>query len=115
MKKRPLNVTDGEVHEAAKMLNRHPNGIRRAEFENALGGDRRARDVIAELASRAIACVINVEEVGFGNVYRLARTEAERQKELDRLDAYIGSLQRRRDGVANAKIGEAREPQKALF
>lgn len=112
---KPINVTDHEVHEAARLLRQHPSGIRRAEFENALGGDRRARKIIAELASRGIACVINVEEVGFGNVYRVARTEEERDAEVRRLDAYIGSLERRRDGVKRAPIGSAREPQKALF
>lgn len=108
-------ITDAETTHALRALKRYPSGLSRADLERLFGSDRRGREVMATLAERGVAPVINTKsDYGDGQVYRLARTAQEIDEAVATLSSYRASLDRRIKGLIDAwQDGGA--PQPNLF
>lgn len=108
-------ITDAELHHAHSVLRRYPNGLSRPDLKRFFQIERRGRDIMAGLAERGIAPVINVPaDYGDQRVYRLARTEEEVQAEVRKLRAYVRSLEARITGLQAAWDGTGQR-QDTLF
>lgn len=108
-------ITDAELHHAHSVLRRYPSGLSRADLARYFQSDRKGRDLMAALAERGIAPVVNVQsDYGDTRVYRLARTEAEVNEATRQLRAYIRSLEKRVAGLENAWDGTGQR-QDTLF
>lgn len=108
-------ITDAELHHAHSVLKRYPSGLSRTDLARYFQSDRKGRDLMAALAERGIAPVVNVQsDYSDTRVYRLARTEDEVRDATRQLRAYIRSLEKRVAGLENAWNG-AGQRQDALF
>lgn len=106
-------VTDGEVRHALSVLKRFPAGLTRQELARHFQSDRRGREIMATLAEKGIAPVINTKsDFTDDRVYRLARTSEEVAEAVSNLKAYRSSLDRRIRGLEKAWAdgGGARQP-----
>lgn len=108
-------ITDAELHHAHTILKRYPSGLSRADLARYFQSDRKGRDLMAALAERGIAPVVNVpSDYSDQRVYRLARTEQEVHEATRQLRSYIRNLQKRVDGLQAAWDGTGQR-QDALF
>ena len=108
-------ITDAELHHAHTILKRYPSGLSRADLARYFQSDRKGRDIMAALAERGIAPVVNVPaDYSDARVYRLARTEQEIQEATRQLRAYIRSLEKRVAGLEDAWDGTGQR-QDTLF
>ncbi len=108
-------ITDAELHHAHSILKRYPSGLSRADLARYFQSDRKGRDLMAALAERGIAPVVNVpSDYSDQRVYRLARNEAEVQEEIRKRKAYIRSLEVSVRGLQAAWDGTG-QSQGALF
>lgn len=109
-------VTDAEVRQALSILKRFPSGLTRQELAKSFQSDRRARDVMAALAERGVAPVINTKsDHSDQRVYRLARNQQEVQEAVNNLKAYRSSLDRRIRGLEQAWATGGGAAQPDLF
>jgi len=108
-------ITDAELHHAHTILKRYPSGLTRADLARYFQSDRKGRDLMAALAERGIAPVVNVPaDYSDTRVYRLARTEQEIHEATRQLRSYIRNLQKRVDGLQAAWDGTGQR-QDTLF
>lgn len=108
-------ITDAELHHAHGVLKRYQSGLTRADLGRYFGSDRKGRDLMAALAERGIAPVVNVPaDYGDQRVYRLARNEQEVDEAARLLRSYIRTLEKRVNGLQAAWDGTGQR-QDALF
>lgn len=114
MKRPPPRISDHEIRQGVDLLKRYPAGLKRDDLDNYFTHDR-GRRVMAAIAVRGIAFVVNVDDPVLGNVYRIAKDAEEEDAELRRVEAYIDSLEQRREGLMKCRGGQVREAQGVLF
>ena len=110
-------VTDIEIRHALNELERRGHrGLPRSELAAHFGSDRHGRLVMATIVERGIAAIITTgNPAGSGQVYRLAQSDAEIEREDRELLSRIARLERRRAGLRQAwEAGGIREVQQGL-
>ena len=109
-------VTAVEINQLHDQLRRNPNGLTRKNLARCFGGDRRARLIIAAAVEQGELAIIRTDGVDGSNVYRLARTVDEVNREADNLARYERSLSRRRRGLLEAwSAGGTARRQPSLY
>ena len=112
------HITDIELRHALNVLRERGSiGLPRSDLATHFGSDRKGRAIMAELVERGMAAVITVpNKLGPGEVYKLAESDAEIEREDRELLSRIARLERRRAGLRRAwEAGGVREVQPSLL
>ncbi|WP_287409911.1 hypothetical protein [Oceanithermus sp.] len=112
------SITDIDIRHALNELERRgARGLPRSELAAHFGSDRKGRAVMAAIVERGIAAIVTANNpAGSGQVYRLAQSDADIEREDRELLSRIARLERRRAGLRQAwEAGGVREEQPALL